>query len=159
MSTYHDNIGVPFYFCRGRSEEVIALYKHKIFLPLHAFSQRVQHVANGGLILRHVTPGDSGRYSVDVTTRDASGTSFTPFHSVILSVTGIRDLIIIHTLRGIQKKWKMFGKRVLSSSLLNIKSKNKCRRIIRIPIVNNFECLSSPEIHISVYFSGIIVNA
>ena len=105
MRTYHHNIGVLFYFCRGRSETVIALYKHTIFIPIQAFSQRVQHVANGGLILRHVTPGDSGSYSVDVTTRDASRMFFSPFHSVILSVTGIRDwvFIITYTLQGMNR--------------------------------------------------------
>ena len=120
------SFGVMFYFCRGRSEEVVAMFQHNIFLPLPAFTQRVQYVAIGGLTLRHVTPGDSGNYSVDVTTQDSSGTFFTQLHSVILSVTGIQDrfLVMIYTLQGIKEIANIFGKKMVSILLTNIMSKN-----------------------------------
>ena len=73
------------------------MFQQNSFVPLPAFSQRVQYVANGGLTLRHVTPGDSGNYSVDVTTQDTSGTSFNKFHYIILSVTGIHNVFLMIT--------------------------------------------------------------
>ena len=97
------------------------MFQHNIFLPLPAFSQRVQYVANGGLILRHVTPGDNGNYSVDITTQDTSGTFFTKFHFINLSVTGIRDVfpVIIAFCASCfarHEEMKIFEKRMFRSS-------------------------------------------
>jgi len=64
------------------------MFTHSMFMALPAFSGRVQQANNGGgLTLKHVTLGDSGTYSVEVTGQDANGHAFTQRRSVNILVT------------------------------------------------------------------------
>ena len=54
------------WFYEGRSLEMIAVLTHGNFLPLPAFSHRVQYVSGAGITLKQVTVADSGNYSVEI---------------------------------------------------------------------------------------------
>ena len=58
------------------------------FSPMPAFSGRVTHVPNAGLALTHVTPADTGNYSVQVTGRNSAGDQMTLRRSAFLHVLG-----------------------------------------------------------------------
>lgn len=76
------------WFYEGRSHEMIAVLTHGNFLPLPAFSHRVQYVSGAGITLTQVTVADSGNYSVEISVY--KGNSF--FHlrrSVILQIGGL----------------------------------------------------------------------
>jgi hypothetical protein len=45
---------------------MIAILSHGVFLPVPAFSGRVQQAANGGIVLNHVTESDAGNYTIEV---------------------------------------------------------------------------------------------
>ena len=85
---------VQWYF-RGQSEEVIALKVHGQFLPMATFSQRVTSHLNAGIQLDHVTTGDSGAFSVEVTTLDSSGALSSLRHTVHVYVAGGTLLLCI----------------------------------------------------------------
>ncbi|XP_076450401.1 uncharacterized protein LOC143286648 [Babylonia areolata] len=78
---------------QGESQQLVAASIHGNFFATPSFSGRVQLVPNAGLVLSHVTPEDSGNYSVAVTLHDGSGLIGIPSRrSVTLQVAD--DLMI-----------------------------------------------------------------
>ena len=73
----------------GHSDEMVAIFAQGHFLPLPAFSKRVQYVTNAGLSLSHVTVGDSGNYTVMVTILGKDGTFQHLERTVQLEVRGL----------------------------------------------------------------------
>nr|QBA18396.1 VIgL family C1q-related protein 2 [Littorina littorea] len=57
---------VEWFVTRNGSTQMIAAFSHEQFLPTSDFSGRAEFLANGGLLLRHVTKSDAGKYSVEV---------------------------------------------------------------------------------------------
>ena len=72
---------------RGASQEMVAMYSHATFIPLPAFSGRVQRVASGGLILRHVTTADAGNFTIEINGKQNTANLFES-RKVVLQVNG-----------------------------------------------------------------------
>ena len=75
------------WFFTGQRQEIVAFSSHNTFVPLSAYSGRVERLTNGGLNLHHVTAADTGNYSVEINGHDASGASFSLFRTALVSVT------------------------------------------------------------------------
>ena len=83
------------WFYEGRSHEMIAVMTHGNFLPLPAFSHRVQYVSGAGITLMHVTVADSGIYSVEISGHDSSGAFFQIRRTVILQIGGLSTFLVL----------------------------------------------------------------
>ena len=73
---------------RGASEEIVAMYSHGAFIPLPAFSDRVQDMPNGGLILRHVTKGDAGNFTIEIVGKRNTVDLLSESRTVTLQING-----------------------------------------------------------------------
>nr|KAG5688908.1 hypothetical protein BaRGS_009749 [Batillaria attramentaria] len=84
-----------------REQELIGTYSADHFFAMPAFSQRVQYVDNGSLVLNHVTLGDSGKYTIEIVVRRA-GSSFsdnirTAYADVTAQLAGGATLVVDET--------------------------------------------------------------
>ena len=86
LTAGEDIISIEWLF-RGASQEMVAMYSHATFIPLPAFSDRVQRVANGGLILHHVTTADAGNFTIEVNGKQNTANLFES-RKVVLQVNG-----------------------------------------------------------------------
>ena len=90
--TFHqdsqDTIVSMEWFFHGRSQEMIAMLSHDVFVPLPAFSDRVQHGSDGTLTIRHLTTEDSGNYTIEINVQSSSGSGFTVSDTIYVEVTG-----------------------------------------------------------------------
>ena len=76
------------WFFHGRSQEMIAILSHDVFVPLPAFSDRVQHGSDGTLTIRHLTTEDSGNYTIEINVQSSSGSGFTVSDTIYVQVAG-----------------------------------------------------------------------
>lgn len=67
---------IDWYYYGGGVQELLATFPQGVFLPGPTFGDRVHSLSNAGVLLSHVTVGDSGTYSVRVTGHAVSGSSF-----------------------------------------------------------------------------------
>ncbi|KAK7089102.1 uncharacterized protein [Littorina saxatilis] len=74
------------WFVRGSSQQMIAIVSLNNFLATPAFSNRVERVEDAGLNVSHVTAGDTGNYSVQVTGHTASGAYFVYSRFVVVQI-------------------------------------------------------------------------
>ncbi|XP_070184257.1 uncharacterized protein [Littorina saxatilis] len=61
------------WFYEGRSQELIAILSHGQLNVMPSFSGRVELTANAGIVIHHVTTGEHGIYSVEVSALDKNG--------------------------------------------------------------------------------------
>ena len=76
------------WFFHGRSQEMIAMYADGNFLATASFSNRVQHVGQGGLLLKTVDVADTGNYSIEVSGYNDSGVFFSLRRTAVVRVGG-----------------------------------------------------------------------
>ena len=77
------------WFFYGRSQEMIAMLSHGMFLPLPAFSGRVEHGSDGTLTIHNLAEEDSGNYTIEINGKGASGLAFTLSNTIYVQVAGL----------------------------------------------------------------------
>ncbi|KAK7105596.1 uncharacterized protein [Littorina saxatilis] len=78
------------WFFHGSSQELVAIFANGNFQPTASFSGRVTQLTRAGLNLSHVTNGDKGNYSVEVSGHNASGVSFSYRRTVTLRIVELQ---------------------------------------------------------------------
>ncbi|KAK7479407.1 hypothetical protein BaRGS_00029324 [Batillaria attramentaria] len=85
LGSGEDLVEVQWFFL-GATKELVALDAANRFIVTPEYSNRVNHVHNGGIRLSHVTKADEGTYVVEVSGHDATGTFFELRRTAMLHV-------------------------------------------------------------------------